>query len=99
MKGFGYNILRDKTLRPNAKRDLAYTRYLSMPRWPYASVRQIERQQRQMADRLALPFAMERVVAVMRKQLSPQGFIKYATTREVRKVAKRSEERRVGKEW
>jgi len=51
VKGFGYNILADKRARPNTKKALAYMRYLSTPKWPYASTRQIERQQRQMAKR------------------------------------------------
>jgi len=51
MKSFGYNILADKRARPFAKRALAYMRYLGTPRWPYASAKQVERQQRQMAKR------------------------------------------------
>jgi len=54
MKGFGYNILNDKTgirkgLSLKAVRAWAY--WLSA-QWPYASTRQISRQQRQMAKRL-----------------------------------------------
>jgi len=53
MKGFGYNILVDKKVRKDMslKRVRAWW-YFIHAKWPYASTRQIERQQRQMRKRL-----------------------------------------------
>lgn len=54
MKGFGYNILRDKIVRPDMslKALKAWLRFKAKD-WPYASKRQTERQQRQMQKRKA----------------------------------------------
>jgi hypothetical protein len=53
MKGYGYSILADKLSRKglSPKPVKAWWRFLAA-NWPYASERQIKRQQRQMAKRL-----------------------------------------------
>jgi len=50
MKGFGYNILADKPHGPPREAGPAYMS-LGHAWWPYASAKQVERQQRQMAKR------------------------------------------------
>jgi hypothetical protein len=87
MKGFGYNILADKLRRPymSLKSVKAWLRFKGA-NWPYASTRQIERQQRQMADRLALPEAMERVRAKL-QEIAPSSAYRVGP-RELRLMAK-----------